>query len=147
MSICVYGRINKKCINTDLLEKIIVDYFSLSKNVVKQRNKTSVTYEGVSKEDKIIISFVSEKKPPYNVFDSDIINGEYKYMQLIIFDIRKEESTIDIYKKIINFCIYIRSKIESDILVTSDAHDEICLLKKQDIIWNSNLSVKDVKEE
>lgn len=84
MSIYIYGRINKKCINTDLLEKNIVDYFSLSNNVFKKRDKDVVTYEGISGDNKLIISFEGEKKPPYNVYDSDIIDGEYEYMQLII---------------------------------------------------------------
>lgn len=138
MSVCVYGRINKKCINEDLLEKIITEYFSFSDNVVRLMNKESVTYEGINDCNKIIVTFVNEKKPPYNVYDSAIYDGEYEYMQLIIFDIKKEESYIDEYKKIIDFCIYIRDKIEGDILVTSDVYDEICLLKEKKIIWSSD---------
>lgn len=141
MSICVYGRINKKCIDAELLEKYIVNYFSISNNFYKKRDEEVVTYEGISGDDKLIISFVGENKPPYNVYDSDIIDGEYGYTQLLVFDIKKEESYIDEYKKIINFFIYIREKIQSDILVTSDVYDEICLLK-EDIIWSSNLCNK-----
>lgn len=137
MSIYFYGMINKRCINEDLLEKFIADYFSPSKNVIKKRNKGSVIYEGFIDADKIIMSFVSEKKPPYNVYDSNIIGSEYEYIQLIIFDVNKSESSIDTYKEIINFCIYIRKRIGGDILITSDIHDDICLLKKQDRIWSA----------
>ena len=138
MSICFYGRINKRCINEELLEKFIADYFSPSKNVIKQVNKGSVIYEGFSDADKIIMSFVNEKKPPYNVDDSNVIGSEYEYIQLIIFDVNKSESSIDTYKEIINFCIYIRKRIEGDILITSDIHDDICLLKKEDKIRSEN---------
>lgn len=140
MSICFYGRINKRCINEDLLEKFIADFFAPSNEVVKQRNKGSVKFEGFSDDDKIVMSFVNEKKPPYNVYDSNIIGSEYEYIQLIIFDVNKIESTIDTYKEIINFCIYIRKRIEGDILITSDVYDDICLLKKQEKIWPENPS-------
>ena len=70
------------------------------------------------------------------MYDSNIINDEFEYVQLIIFDIKKEEATIDTYKEIISFCIYLNGKIDSDILITSDAHDDICLLKGKEIIWS-----------
>lgn len=138
MSICVYARINKRCIDADLLEKIIINFFSPESNIIKQNSNEGVIYENISNKNEIIISFVSEKKAPYNVYDSSIINDDFKYIQLIIFDIKKEEASIDKYKEIINFCIYLKEKIEGDILITTDVHDEICLLKKQKIIWSQN---------
>ena len=75
------------------------------------------------------------------MYDSNIINDEFEYAQLILFAIKKEEASIDIYKDIICFCIYLRGKIDSDILVTSEVHDDICLLKGKEIIWSKNLSV------
>lgn len=83
---------------------------------------------------------MSEKKPPYNVYDSNIINDEFEYVQLILFDMKKEEASIDNYREIISFCIYLKEKVDSDILVTSDVHDEICLLEGKEIIWSKNLS-------
>ena len=44
------------------------------------------------------------------------------------------------YKEIICFCICLRETIDSDILVTSDTHDEIYLLKEKEIIWSKDLS-------
>ena len=82
---------------------------------------------------------MSEKKPPYNVYDSNIIGNEYEYVQLILFDLEKENASIDEYKKIIAFFIYIKEKIDSDILVTSDIHDDICLLVENEVIWSKHL--------
>ncbi len=84
---------------------------------------------------------MSEKRPPYNVYDSNLINGEFEYVQIIVFDINKEEASADTYKEIISFCAYLKGIIDSDILVTSDVHDDICLLKGKEIIWPQNLSV------
>lgn len=140
MSICVYGRIKRKCINEDLLEGILVEFFSPKSDIIKKNNEKCVTYEGISSENKVTISFMSEKKPPYNVYDSNIINDEFEYVQLILFDMKKEEASIDNYKEIISFCIYLKEKIDSDILVTSDVHDDICLLEGKEIIWSKNLS-------
>lgn len=140
MSICVYGRIKRKCIKENLFERFLVEFFSPKSDIVRRMDEKSVTYEGVSSENTVSISLVLEKKPPHNVYDSNIVNTEFRYVQLIIFEIKKEEATIDNYKKIIMFFIFLNNKIDSDILVTSDVHDEICLLKKTEIIWSKNLS-------
>ena len=34
------------------------------------------------------------------------------------------------YKRILDFCIYLKKKIAGDILVTTDVHDERCLLRE-----------------
>lgn len=139
MSICVYGRIKRKCINNNLLEKTLVTLFTPKRNV-KKNNNMYETYDSVSNEKVMTVSFISEKKAPYNVYDSNIINAEFEYMQLIIFDIAKEKASVDIYKEIINFCVCLNRKTNSDILVTSDAHDDICLLTERKINWSKNLS-------
>ena len=65
-------------------------------------------------------------------------SGEFEHAQLLIFDINKENATIDTYKNVIEFCIYLRAKVQSDILVASEVHNDICLLKEQEIIWAQN---------
>lgn len=82
-----------------------------------------------------------EKEPPYNVYDSNIVNDEFEYMQLILFEIEKEEATIDFYEEIIRFYKYLNEKIDSDILVTSDVHDEICLLNGTEIVWAKKCNI------
>lgn len=132
------GRVNKYCIDENLLEKVMVEFFSPKSALSKQICSNHVTYEGITDENKVIISFVNKKSSPYNIFDSSIVNGEYEFTQLLLFEINKQDATIDTYKNVIEFCIYLRSKIQSDILVTSEVHDDICLLKEQEIIWAQN---------
>lgn len=140
MSICVCGRIKRKCINEDLLGEFLIDFFSPKSVIVRKNNEKCVIYEGVCSENKLTVSFISEKRPPYNVYDSNIIDDEFEFIQLILFELEKEEATIDNYKKIISFCIYLKDKMDSEILITSDVHDDICLLKGKEIIWSKNLS-------
>lgn len=140
MAIWVYGRIKEKSIDENLLEKSIIKYFDLKNHIIKKRNGKCVTYEGIGSENETDILFINEKKSPYNVYDSNITNQEFKYIQLIIFETEKEKISVHSYKEIICFCIYLRERIDSDILVTSDAHDEICLLKEKEIIWSKDLS-------
>ncbi len=99
MSICVCGRIKRKCIDEDFLERILREFFSPKRDIIKENNQRCVSYEGVYSEDKVTISFISERKPPYNVYDSNIINDEFEYAQLIIFGVAKEVATIDTYKE------------------------------------------------
>ena len=140
MSICVYGRIKQKCMDEDLFEKFLADYYSSKSNIIKEKNKNCVTYEFVNSEEDVIISFINEKKAPYNVYDSNITGDEFEYVQLISFDIKKENASVDKYKEIIRFLIYIKRKINSDILITSDVHNDICLLQDEETIWSQELS-------
>ena len=140
MSICVYGRIKRKCMDEDLLERFLTDYYSSGSDIIREKNGNCVTYEFVNSEDDVIISFINEKKTPYNVYDSSIIGDEFEYVQLILFDLKKEKASIDKYKKIIRFLIYLKEKIISDILITSDVHNDICLLQDKEIIWSQELS-------
>ena len=133
--ILVCGRVNKNCIDEKLLEKVIMEFFLPVSIIVKQVNNNCVTYEGITADNKVIISFVNKNGLLSNFWESNIISGKFEYVQLIIFDINKSDATIDTYKNIIEFCIYLRVKIKSDILVTSEVHDDICLLKELEIIW------------
>ncbi|MDE7253469.1 MAG: hypothetical protein K2O32_11075 [Acetatifactor sp.] len=141
MSICVCGRIKRKCMDEDLLERFLSDYYSSGSDIIQENNGSCVTYKIVNSEDDVIISFINEKKAPYNVYDSNIIGDEFEYVQLILFDIKKEEATKDKYTKIIRFLIYLKAKINSDILITSDVHNDMCLLKDKEIIWSQELSL------
>lgn len=137
MSIFMCAKIQKACIDEKLLQKILADFFSPKNIIVEQTNKRCVTYEGVS--DTMWISFVREECSPYNVWDSSILDGEFKFAQLIIFDIKKEDASIDTYKSIVNFCIHLKKKIQSDILITSDVHNDVCFLKGQEVIWSQDI--------
>lgn len=140
MSICVYGRIKQKYMDEDLFERFLADYYSSKSNIIKEKNKNCVTYEFVNGEDDVIISLMNEKKAPYNVYDSNITGDKFEYVQLILFDIKKENASVDKYKEIIRFLIYIKEKINSDILITSDVHNDICLLQDEETIWSQELS-------
>lgn len=140
MSICVYGRIKQKCMDEELLERLLADYYSSENNIIRESNKNCVTYKFVNSEEDVIISFMNEKKAPYNVYDSSIIGDEFEYVQLILFDIKKENASVDKYKEIIRFLLCLKEKVNSDILVTSDVHNDICLLQAEETIWSRELS-------
>ena len=55
------------------------------------------------------ISFF-EKKNPFNIWDSDILDREYEYSQVIIFDLHKEIDYIEAYKSIIDFFVFLNKK-------------------------------------
>lgn len=140
MSINVYGHISRKCMDKDFLEKSMRDFFKIHQAIEKHKNANNIVYEGIREHDAMVLYFVSDTKPPYNIYESDIINDEFEYKQLIIFDMDKEQCSVDRYIEIINFCIYLGRRVRSDILVTSDAHNEMCLIKEQEIIWSQDLS-------
>ena len=139
MSISIYARINKKCIDENKLEKMLVEFFKPVNAVTVYRNEKCTTYEELCKNNDMIVNFVYEKRTPYNVYDSKLCNGEFEYMQLLIFDIKKETVHIDQIKTIFNFCIFLKGNVKEEILVTSDVYEEICLLKENEVIWLNKL--------
>lgn len=130
MSISVTGRIKEKKLNNDLYKKYILEY-PLFKNIMCIEDN-DFTYIG--KNFGYEISYF-EKKAPFNIWDSEILNHEYEYSQIIIFDLHKEIDYIEAYKSIIDFFVFLNKKIECEILVTSDVHNDICYIN-QDIQWS-----------
>ena len=138
MSLCIYARIQNECLKQEVLDKGIHDYFSPQYKIMQNKNMQEISYKIANEHNDVIISFVQKKAAPYNVYDSDIIGDEFKFLQLIIFDMNKETSSTAEYKEIIKFCRYLKEKINSCILITSDMHDEICYLKENKIIWSDD---------
>ncbi len=139
MAICFCGRIKQRCMNEELFESFLTDYYFWENNIIRESNENCVTYQFMNSEEDVIISFMNEKKAPYNVYDSGILGEEFEYAQLILFDIKKENASVDKYKEIIRFFLCLKEKINSDILVTSDVHNDICLLQDEVIIWSQEL--------
>lgn len=132
MSISVYGRINTKCLNNQIVIEDIDKYF-----INVNESKIEYVERGLSVEgligDVVTLQYINDVKGPYNSYYSSIINEEFEYCQLLIFDIEKEEATKDIFERIVDYLIHLGSIIDSEILVTSEVHDEICLIKKDEI--------------
>ena len=135
MSISLYGKIKKKKLNLDLLKKSISDYFLRDNGAKLEYNGRFFFYE--CKDFECDIYFGEDKKPPYNVWDSQILNDEYEFAQTIMFDLRKEIDYDMAYKSIIDFFIFLNEGIACPILVTSDVHNDICYIDK-DIRWSEN---------
>lgn len=127
--------------DSEVLERAIENFRFFSGKIIKQADKKSITYECIETNEDVI-SFFSEKTFPYNVYDSSII-GDYVYEQLLIFDIRKDLALNWKYERIIDFCIYLRKQINSDMLLTSDVYDDICLIEESGIIWSSTFPLKE----
>ena len=134
MSICIYSRVKGKKINVEILEKVIEDLGFFSNGSVKEIGRTCISYEDI-KDDTEIISFVNERTFPYNIYESSI-TGDYEYAQLLVFDIKKERALKEEYEKVICFCDHLRKEINSEMLLTSDIYDDICLLEERNIIWS-----------
>ncbi len=153
MSLCVYGRIEERSkfapkmpsqtLNEKSLETCLNHYFSNGYEI--KGNSDCAVYEIKNDESKTIVSFINEKKSPYNIYDSDIIEGEFECHQLLVFELDKEGATINLYIEIMRFLKYLSQETKNRILVTSDAHDEICLLDDKNISWSKNsTSIKEI---
>ena len=139
MSICMYARVKKEAINDESLKKYLEEFFMPIGNIIIQKDENCVTYDKIYENDNVVVSFIRKKTPPYNIYDSCLCNSEFEYTQLIIFDINKEYAHINTYNKIIDFCSFLNKKCKTDILITSDVYEEICLIGNKDTLWSNNL--------
>ena len=49
---------------------------------------------------------------------------------------KKKKINVEILEKVICFCDHLRKEINSEMLLTSDIYDDICLLEERNIIWS-----------
>jgi hypothetical protein len=134
VSISLCGRIKDSVVDSNTLEKHLREYYGVIRKLSKDDGE-EVSYELNSDYGRFVVYYVEKKKPPYNVYDSDLVGGEFVFSQLVVFDLDKEEVCKTTYEDLVSFFIYLQKKIESEILVTSDVHDEICLLKKEGCLY------------
>ena len=140
MSICFCANLQQKCLNQELLYQILSEYWS-EYQILQQQEERCIFYKGM--ENGIAgIAFIEQKTYPYSIYISDILGKEYHIAQSILFLIDKMQYSIDTYQKIIDFCIFLKSKINSNLLLISDVHNEICFLNKNGILWAENSFLK-----
>lgn len=139
MSIGVCGKVQKRCVDTDILEGMIDEVFVPSSDFTKEETAEGAIYRGIDQDNILTIFFIRDNESRYNVWYSEIMHSEYQYSQSVSFDIWKEDATIAVYQSVIHFFICLREKVESDILVTSDVHNDICLLKAGETLWSPDL--------
>ncbi len=121
MSLCVYARIADICLSEEELTKILKQYSIFSDN-------------------NIYVSLIDKTHSPYNVYEYNCCEEKYKYNQVVIFELDKERLTADAIPSIINFCVELERKVLSSILITSDAHNEICLIQNHEVqYWRDDI--------
>ena len=138
MSITVVGRIKENTISEELIKRYIISYF-------RTDTRHSLLYEEESfyykcNEFSFHIMWDNDREYPANIWDSDILNDEYSYSEIIMFTLNKEIDYDSAYKSILDFFIFLHGYILCDILVTSDVHDDICFISDNDILWSERLA-------
>ena len=141
MSIDVSAKIQKNFINVKDIELYIKDFFLVIENLNKQSLGNVTMFSDFYNDNKIIIYFTENENAVYN---SLFFKDEFKYSQSLLFDIKKDNISTKEFVTIINFCKYIRKRINSDILITSNVHDEICIVKINEIIFSD--AAKELKK-
>lgn len=141
MSIDVSVKIQKKCISVNEAELYIKEFFSVNENLNRKSLGQITVFSSFYKENQVILYFTEKDS---QIYESRLIKDEFKYSQSLLFDIEKDDISIEDFTIIIRFCKYLKSKIDSDILITSDVHDEICLMKNNEIVFSD--SARELKE-
>lgn len=72
------------------------------------------------------ITLIRNKKPPYNVYESCLLGTDFEYNQVILFGINKEANLSIVYGTVLELCFDLVKKLNTNALLTSSVHDEIC---------------------
>lgn len=144
MSFDINGYIQKNSISETILENAIIDFFG---NNIENATKTQPKYGNIYYEnicDKMFhyICFSKSYKSSYYLSSPAIMSGikgvEFEYEQAIYFSMNKTDLSKETIAQVIKFFACLRKKINCDILVVSDSHNEICQLKKGEFVWAEN---------
>ena len=134
MSISVVGRIKEIKLNEELFKKYIISYFNTNMQHNLVYDKEVFFYKCNEFSFNIIGDY--DRKYPANIWDSDILNDEYEYSQIIMFDLCKEIDYERAYKCIHDFFAFLHKEILCDILVTSDVFNDICYMTDHKYYWS-----------
>ena len=145
MSMDFYFRIGKSCLDEEQIEDIITDYFKCGNKLKKEDNGGNVVYSGFTEGDKLFLFFTAERKPPYNARESEILGRDYVFEQSILLAPRRGEGGIDFRRGMLEFLIYVQSRIDSDVLVEGDCYGEICLVTDEGVTWADNELISNIR--
>ena len=141
MSLEMSLRIKKKIITKSEFEYSVKKFFNN-----KELNAVNNYIYGISIHDfynsyGIIFTLIEDKKPPYNIYDSELIKGEYEYSQVLSFEIDKTRELNIIYDTIFKYVLNMVKKFHLEALLTSDFSEDICLFQTDEVYYNKNVTI------
>ncbi|MBC8061038.1 MAG: hypothetical protein H7Y18_10260 [Clostridiaceae bacterium] len=93
------------------------------------------------------ITFVKNECPPFNEYETLFLQNNFKYNQSVLFGINKEGDFREIYSKMLELIFNLMSKINTNALLTSSVHDDICYFENGKSIYiKSTISFSDIIE-
>ncbi len=120
------------------LEKYIIDFFKLEKEVrVTEQKYNIIQYRDFCSDGMIIYFEEKVEDDYYSNWHSMILGENFKYTQEIGIEFNSDISDVDQYVKSIKFCKYLKEKTKDDILFASDILDEICLFHEDKITFTN----------
>lgn len=144
MSIEISAKIKKAVFSVNVIKKSLSDFFNSSAKVY-QIGESSYKFTQFCENDDIIL-FFRYYNNDYHYWDSLILKAEYSYCQSLVFDVSKFSDVANNFKIVFEFLLELQKTYNSDILITSNIHDEICYINiDSKAIWSNNCNyVKDL---
>lgn len=124
MSVEISAKIKKDVFSVNIIKKSLSDFFnSLVK--VDKIGEYSYKFTHFYENDDIIL-FFKYYNNDHHYWDSLILKTEYSFCQVLVFDVSKFSDIADNFKIVFEFLLKLQKTYNSDILITSNIHDEIC---------------------
>lgn len=134
MSIEYSLKIKEHKLTIDNIETIMKELFNKDDNTTKSNCSMTSTFEKLGFK----MDLMDARKFPYNIWDSNILNEEFEYSQVLIFSINKQFYDFEIlYNNLYKIVFTLVKKINLESLFVSS--EEICYFKNNsDVIINKN---------
>lgn len=109
-------------------------------------NENIVEVNNIYEHMGFVLTIIKEKKPPYNIYDSEFLKREYEYTQVINIEFDKQNELSNCYKTAIEIVcsVILRSKAEA--LIISDFSEDICFIDITGVI-SANRNVAFINEQ
>ncbi|WP_218571215.1 hypothetical protein [Paenibacillus oralis] len=81
------------------------------------------------------VTLIKNKKPPYNIYEMTLLERDFEYNQVILFDFNKESDLRFAYSKALQIIFNLMKRIHTHALLTSSVHDEICYFENSTKVY------------
>ena len=136
VSVDIVAKIERNMFSLDIINKSLCDFFNCTAKMDKideNKYRFSCFYEN----DDIVLFFMDSSD--YRYWDSIILKSKYGYLQSLIFDISKFSDLNKNFKIVLKFLLKLQKLCNSNVLITSTIHDEICYINVESkVIWSNN---------
>lgn len=134
MSIEFSLKIKEQKLNEEILVEIMNSY-ERDVNVLHHSDDLIYSSEEWFSSLGFILTFVKNKKAPYNIVDTSFLEKEFKYTQILVFEFDKNQNLPQNYQEAIKIILSVIKKINTQALLSMSSSMDLCFFNSDNVLY------------